>query len=55
MTTRKLLETVLEGGLPERTPISFCSWMLDDPQSEHWPRNWEVCIPTMLDALEACS
>ncbi len=38
ITTRDRLTTALDGGTPDRTPLSIYSWMIDDVTSDAWPR-----------------
>jgi hypothetical protein len=41
MSTRENLITALEGGTPERTPLSFYSWMADDFLADEWKRLYD--------------
>jgi hypothetical protein len=44
MTVRQDLETALEGGTPERTPLYF---------SEDLPKNWKAAIPVILKIIKS--
>ena len=37
ITTRDRLTLALDGGAPDRTPLSIYSWMIDDVTSDAWP------------------
>lgn len=42
MTTRENLMTALEGKTPERTPLSFYSWMAEDFLADEWKRLYDL-------------
>ena len=44
MTVRQDMETALDGGTPERTPLYV---------SEDLPKNWKAAIPVILKIIES--
>ncbi|MFH1733049.1 MAG: hypothetical protein ABIF82_15565, partial [Planctomycetota bacterium] len=51
MTTRERLETALNGGTPDRTPLSIYSWLMGDWQSND---DWRRLIDSGLGICHHC-